>query len=460
MEKINRGVQTQLYAEEMKEYYPKMFAIGVPVLIQNLIGMSLNLLDTLMIGKLGEKELAAVGAANQVYFIFTVLLFGLFSGMAVFTAQYFGARDRAGVHRMVGICYMMGFLSAIVVTTGTSILAEPIISLFSKDAEVIAYGASYLRIANKTYPFAALSFAISYNSRAIQQLKGPTTVNAIAIAINAVFNLLLIFGLAGFPRLGVEGAAIATLIARVLELIMMLSIVYIKKDHYLRASFKELFDFDFDMYKKVMKTALPVVLSEGSWAVTTSMTFAAFGKLGTSALAVSQIANVVCDLLQSVFFGVGNASAMMIGEKLGQKKPEVAYIFGKRTIRVVWVLILIMTAIMAAVAKPIAMIYGFDEPTNTLLIKSLLMMSLTILPKMLGYIYICGIFRAGGDTVFCMIVELIATWCFQVPMAFFAVLVLKVDLPMAFLLVEVSDLFRIAINIPHFRKKKWMNIVT
>ena len=240
----------------------------------------------------------------------------------------------------------------------------------------------------------------------------------------------------------------------------MLAIVYCHKDHYLKAGLKELFGFDRELFFRVMKTALPVVLTESSWAVTMSLTFAAFGRLGTSALAVSQIANVVCDLLQSVFFGVGNASAMMIGEKLGQRNPDVAYEYGRRSIKVTCVLIAIMTLIMLTLSRPIAMIYAFEEPTNTLLVKTLMAVAFTIGPKMLGYIYICGIFRAGGDTIYCMIIELIATWCLQVTMAFFAVLVLHVSLPVAFILVEIGDLFRIVTNIPHFRSRKWIHIVT
>lgn len=453
MEALNKS-------QEIKEYYRKLILIGVPILFQNLIGMCLNLLDTLMIGRLGEEELAAVGAANQVYFITAILLFGLFSGVAVYSAQYFGAGDRAGIRKILGMCYLLGIISALVVVVVTDLFAEDIISLFSKDESVISYGASYLRIVNKSYPFSAMSYAISYNSRAIQKLKAPTIVNAVAIGINALLNLLLIFGLFGFPRLGVQGAAFATLIARVAEFIAMVMIIYCCKEHYLKASLKELLGFDRELFAKVMKTALPVVLTEGSWAVTVSITFAAFGRLGTSALAVSQITNVVCDLLQSVFFGVGNASAMMIGEMLGQKDPEGAYECGRRSIRVTWVLIVIITITMLILSKPIAMIYSFEEPTNTLLINTLIAMSFTIVVKMLGYIYICGILRAGGDTIFCMKIELFATWGLQVPIAFFSVMVLHVSLPIAFILIEISSLFRIIVDIPRFRSKKWINMVT
>ncbi|MDD6042363.1 MAG: MATE family efflux transporter [Eubacteriaceae bacterium] len=446
--------------DNKREYYRKLVGIGIPVVFQNLISMSLNLVDTLMIGKLGEEELAAVGAGNQVFFVFTVALFGLYSGMAVYTAQYFGAGDKAGVRRMIGMAYLIGITSSIIVMIGSTVFAEEIIGLFSREQSVIGFGAEYLKIVNWSYIFSAASFAISYNARAIQDLKEVTVINALAIGINCVLNYFLIFGVMGFPKMGVAGAAVATLIARVLELVMLLGYYYTRKEHYFKASPSQLFSFDRGLFVKAMKTALPVVLAESSWAITTSLTFAAFGKLGTSALAVSQIANVACDMLQSVFFGVGNASAMMIGEKLGQRNKDVAYSYAIRTIKVVMVLNVVMTVLLIVAAKPIAAIYSFNEPTNTLLIKSIIAMAITITPKMIAYIYICSFFRAGGDTVYCMILEAIATWLIQVPMAFLCVLVLKTSLPVAIILVDVSDVFRIIVNLHHFRKKTWLKIVT
>ena len=168
---------------------------------------------------------------------------------------------------------------------------------------------------------------------------------------------------------------------------------------------------------------------------------------------------MVCELLQSVYFGVGNASAMLIGETLGQGNKETAFQSGKRAVKIVWILNVIMTAFMILVSRPVAAIYNFSGETEELLIIALITMAVTITPKMLGYIYDVGILRAGGDTVFCMKLEVVTNLCLQVPMAFFAVLVLKASLPAAMLLVEAVAVIRIAFSVVRFRSRKWINIV-
>lgn len=442
-----------------KLFYKKLMLVGIPVVFQNLIGIGLNLLDTLMIGMLGEQELAAVGAANQVYFIFTVALFGLYSGAAVYTAQYWGAKDLDGVRRILGIDYIVGIIFALSVSVIAFTFAPSIIVLFSADGQVIEYGTAYLRIACFSYVFSGLSSAISYNSRAIQNLRVPTTINAIALGINGVLNYLLIFGIGVFPQLGVRGAAVATLIARIFEFCALMTFVYTRKSHPFKTGPKALFDFKKEYFLRIMKTAVPVVFTEASWAISVSLIFAAYGKLGTSALAVAQVANVVCEMLQSAYFGVGNATAMVIGESLGQGEKERAFHHGKLSIRIIWILNITMTIVMALLSKPVASIYHFSGETNHLLIVTLITMAITLTPKMLGYMYIVGILRAGGDTVFCMKLEIFCNLIVQVSIAYFAVLVLKTSLPVAMLLVEMGNIFRIIPCVLRFRSRKWINIV-
>lgn len=446
--------------EEKRRFYKKMLIIGIPVVFQNLVSIGLNLIDTLMIGMLGEQELAAVGAANQVYFIFTVCLFGLFSGAAVYTAQYWGAQDIDGVRKVLGIDYLVGLLFSIAVSIIAFVFAPSIIDLFSDEAAVIAYGVDYIRIACFSYVFSGISSAISYNSRAIQNLKVPTAINVAALGVNALLNYLLIFGVGIFPHMGVKGAAAATLIARVFEFSALLIFVYTRKSHPFKAGFKALFSFDFAYFLRVMRTAVPVVFTEGSWAASVALIFAAYGKLGTSALAVAQVANVVCEMLQSFYFGIGNATAMLIGEALGQGKKETAYRNAKRSIKIVAILNIFMTVFMILISRPVASIYHFSGETHTLLIQALITMAITITPKMLGYIPIVGILRAGGDTVFCMKLELICNLCVQTPLAYLAVLLLHTSLPAAMLLVELGDIVRIAVSMPRVKSRKWINIVT
>lgn len=445
---------------ENKYFYKKMLAIGIPVVFQNLISMGLNLIDTLMIGMLGEEQIAAVGAANQVYFIFTVSLFGLYSGAAVHTAQYWGAKNMEGIKKLLGIDYFVGFLLAAITTLVAFFFAPEIISLFSKEPSVIQYGVDYIRIACFSYVVAGISFSVAYNSRAIQDLKIPTIINAAALCINAILNYILIFGKLGFPELGVKGAAIATLIARCIEMIALLVFVYGQKNHPFRAKPKELFEFGKDLFIRVMKTAVPVVFTECSWSLSVALTFAAYGKLGTAALAVIQVANVITELLQSLYFGVGNATAMIIGETLGQGDKERAYNYGKKALNITKILNVFITIVLLLISKPVANIYNFNEETTHLLVLALCTMAILITPKMIAYMYIVGLLRSGGDTVFCMKLELICNLLIQVPLAYFAVLVLKVSLPVAMIIVETGSLIRMLVCIPRFNSRKWINIVT
>ena len=446
--------------DEKRVFYKKMLLIGIPVVFQNLVSIGLNLIDTLMIGMLGEQELAAVGAANQVYFIFTVSLFGLFSGAAVYTAQYWGAQDIGGVRKVLGIDYMIGFVFALIVSVVAFAFAPGIISLFSEDDAVIDFGVDYIRIACFSYVFSGVSMAVSYNSRAIQNLKVPTIINVAALGVNASLNYLLIFGIGIFPHMGVKGAAAATLIARIFEFAALLIFIYTRKYHPFKAGYQALFSFDRAYFLRVMRTAVPVVFTEGCWAASVALIFAAYGKLGTSALAVAQVANVVCEMLQSFYFGIGNATAMLIGEALGQGKKETAYRNGKRSIKIVVVLNIFMTALMILMSRPVAGVYHFSGETYTLLIQALITMAITITPKMLGYIPIVGILRAGGDTVFCMKLELFCNVCVQVPLAYLSVLWLHVTLPVAMLIVEIGDIVRIVVSMPRVKSRKWINIVT
>lgn len=446
--------------ETRSEFYRKIIIIGIPVVIQNLIGMGINLIDTLMIGKLGENELAAVGAANQLYFIFTVALFGLFSGAAVYTAQFWGQGDVLGVKKTLGIDYVIAIFLAFIFSMIAVFIPDKVIGIFTNDLEVIEIGKSYLKIVVFSYILTALSFAISYNSRAIQRLMGNTVINAVALVINAFLNYVLIFGKFGAPALGVRGAAIATLIARAFEFIALICIVYFGKDHPLRANFKELTAFNYDLFKRVMKTAVPVLFSESSWAISVALIFAAYGRLGTASLAVAQVSNVVSELLQSIFFGIGNATMVFIGENLGRGEKEKAYYLSTLALKVIVVVSTVVALVFIVTSKAIAGAYDFVPATISLLVDTLRVQGILIIPKMIAYIYIIGILRAGGDTFFTLIIELFSNIFVQIPMAYFAVLVLGVSLPIAMLLVGIGELIKIIACIPRVRSRKWLNTVT
>jgi len=456
----NNLIPPENLAAENRDFYRQLTITGIPMVIQQVIGMTLNLADTIMVGKVSEEALAAVGAANQVYFIFGIILFGIFSGASVLAVQYWGIGDLKTLRNIVGIDYTMCIVLCIPGIAFAYFAAPFLISIFSDDPLVLELGTDYLRIACFSYIFAGLSFVISYNSRAIKDLKYPTIINGCAILVNIILNWLLIYGKMGCPQLGVEGAAVATLSARVLECIAMLVSVYIRKQHPLKAGPEDLFSYSANLFARVMRTAVPVIITEGLWAISVSSIYAAYGRISASALAVSQIAVTVTDFFQTVYFGLGNAAAVIIGEVLGQGKKNQAYRYSKNIIKVTWGLNVVMTAAIILMRTPIAAIYNFEAETTAMLMQALLVYAVAMTPKMLAYMMICAIFRSGGDTFYSMVVDVSFNVGMQIPLAFIGVLVLEWPLAWVMALVAVSDFVKIIFIFQRYYSKKWMNIFT
>lgn len=443
-----------------ENFYRKLTVIGIPMIIQQVIAVTLNLADTIMVGKVSENALAAVGAANQVYFIFSVVIFGIFSGAAVHAVQYWGIRDLASLRKIVGIDYTMCLVLSVPTVAMVFAGAPFFIRLFSDEPEVIELGTQYMKIACFSYIFAALSFVISYNSRSIQDLKYPTIINACAILMNIFLNYVFIFGNFGVPALGVRGAAIATTVSRILECVAMMLSVYLRKEHPLKAYPSQLFCYSRELLVNVMKTAVPVIITEGMWAFSVSAIFAAYGKISASALAISQIAVTVTDFFQTIYFGLGNASSVIIGEVLGQGRRSTAFEYSRKVLKVTWILNIIMTVVIILARTPIAAIYDFSPETTEMLMKALLVYAVALTPKMLAYMTICAILRAGGDTVFCMYMDVAFNVGLQIPLAYIGVLVLKWPLHWVMAFVAIADFIKVFFCYYRYYSKKWMNIFT
>ncbi len=445
---------------EEQTFYSKLVKVGVPVLIQQLIAMGLNLADTIMVGKVSATALAAVGAANQVYFIYHVILYGVLSGAAVHMVQYWGIRDLKSLRKILGIDYIICGTLTVLAVVLAYFAAPHLISLFSSESQVIELGTDYLRIVCYSYIFSGLSYIISYNSRAIMDLKVATIINGVAIGINIVLNYVLIYGKLGLPELGVEGAALATLIARILEFIAIYISIFVRKEYPLKANIKEMMSFSKGLFQSVMKTAIPVICTEGLWALSIAMVFAAYGKISASALAVAQIIMTVTNFVQTIYIGVGNASSVIIGEALGRGQRDLAFRCSKRIMKICWILNVVVTSATILSRGLIAGIYDFDPETTMLLMNGLLVYAIATTPKMLAYMIICGILRAGDDNIYCLLLDVPLNMLVQVPLAFFSVMVLGLPLYWAMLVVSIPDFIKVFFGYQRYLSKKWMKVIT
>ena len=436
-----------------------LIVIALPVIIQNIISIGLNMIDTVMVSELGENAISAVGLANRLYFIFTTICFGIYSGASIFIAQYWGAQDKTNIKKVFGIDIIIGSSLSLLFSIFVFLFRKQIMGIFIDDAAVIELGSRYLKIVSFSYFFTAVSFAYSFNSRAIHMLKMPTVVNAVALLINTFINWLLITGHLGFPALGVEGAAIATLIARLCEFAALIFMIYRNKNHPLAANIKELVSWDLKLLKKVMKTSFPVILSETAWSVGTSVYFIAYGFMGASAIAVVQIAYNISDFFQALFFGIGNASAVMIGNEIGRGDIDKARDYSNRFLKITFLLSIILAAMLFLLKGNIIQYFSLEEETSFYLNKTLIVFSVYFTPKMFSYMFICGILRAGGDTKFCMFVDIITIWLIGVPVAFISVLVFKLPIHLVMALVFGEEIIKSITVLRRYKSNKWLNNV-
>ncbi len=439
------------------KFLTTLIVIAIPVVIQNLISIGLNMIDTIMVSSLGENAISAVGLANRIYFIFTTVCFGIYSGASIFIAQYWGAKDTDNIKKVFGIDIIIGSLLSIIFSLVVFFFREQIMRIFIDDPYVVELGAKYLKIVSFSYFFTALSFAFSFNCRAIHRLKLPTIINAIALCINTFFNWILITGNLGFQALGVEGAAIATLIARIFEFIVLIYLIYRDKNHPLAGTLEEFTSWDTTMLKKILKTSFPVIMSETAWSVGTSVYFIAYGFMGSYAIAVVQIAFNISDFFQAMFFGIGNASAVMIGNEIGKNDIDTAVDYSKKFVKLTLILSLILAALLMISRGYITKIFNLEPLTSDYLNKTLIVYSLYFTPKMFSYMFICGILRAGGDTRFCMFLDIITIWCIGVPLSFFSVLVLKLPIHLVIATVFSEELIKATAVIKRYKSQKWIN---
>lgn len=439
-----------------KEFYKKVIIIAVPIIIQNFIASSLNIVDTIMIGKLGEREIAAVGIGNQYFFLFNILIMGMFSGIAIFTSQYWGKKDVKSIKRILGFGIILALTIGIIFTVIARVAPTFIISIFNTDPEVIKLGADYLVTVCLSYTFTAVTFHYATVSRCIEKTTVPMVVSGIALLVNTFLNWVLIFGNLGAPALGVKGAAIATLIARILEMVILIGYIYLKKG-VLAATIKELFSFKKDFIKVITLTMIPVLLNEACWGLGSVMYNVIYGRIGTQAIASVQIATTVNNLFMVIIFGIGSASLVMVGNEIGRGNNDNGYNYGKKSIMLgcsVGIVLAISLVLFSG------MIVGMFDVSNEVKMWAkdiLYVTSVVMVIRVYNIIIIVGVLRGGGDAKVSLAIEACTMWLIGVPLAFIGAFVFNWPVHWVYALCTAEEIVKFIFCYKRFKSKKWIN---
>lgn len=346
---------------EDKKFLRKTITIGIPIAMQALLNTTLNLVDTMMIGSLGESAIAAVGLANKVFFVFTLLLFGVVSGSSILTAQYWGKRDVKNIRRVLGVSLIIGVTASVIFMAAGLFIPNIVMRIFTPSESTIAVGSSYLFIVALSYPLTAVTNCYIALLRATNKVKAPVFISIVSIGVNVILNYTFIFGNFGAPELGVRGAAIATVIARLVEAISILSVVYIDKGA-AAAKIKELIDFDKEFIKRYFVTVSPVIANEFIWGLGVTMYSLVYGRMGDEAVASITITQNVEQICVVLFQGLSSATAVILGNELGANKLNNAEKHAKSFFTLQLMLALVMGIICILIRTPLIRL--FSVPNN------------------------------------------------------------------------------------------------
>jgi len=442
-----------------RHFFTQMFKLALPITLQNLVLSSLNMVDTIMIGGLGENAIAGVGLANQYYFLLNLLLFGVVSGSSIFTAQYWGSKDIKSIRKVLGICIITGGAGALVFTLAGLLFPAEIMGIFSKDRNVILLAEDYLGIVLFSYVIMAVSFAYSFSLRSTGDVRTPLTVSVIALSTNTILNYLLIYGHFGFPELGVAGAAVATVISRAVELILLLSAVY-SRNTVLTASLRELFNQSADFVRQFFRVTLPVILNESIWGLGMTLYAVAYARMGTDVFASTNISGTVEKIVWVVFMGVGNACAVMIGNRIGSGDEKEVFLYAKRFAILGPAAAIAIGAFVIAVSPWVLTPYKVSPAVLDYARKNLIVSCMFMWAKVFNYINIVGILRSGGDTTFCLLLDTGGVWLIGIPIVFIGGLVLQLPIYIVYALVQIEEVVKLIIGIPRLVSKRWINNLT
>ncbi|MGL4672295.1 MATE family efflux transporter [Cetobacterium sp.] len=431
-------------------------ALAIPIILQSLITASLNLLDNIMVGSLGESEIAAVGLSNQFYMVYFHTVAGIGMGASIFISQLWGKKDIKKIHEFLDISLILSIFVSLFFAGIALFFPEKIIHIFLKDPTVTKLGIGYLRVVAVSYVISSLTLAYSTALRSTGQTKLPMYGSILGIAFNGILNYLFIFGKFGAPKMGVSGAALGTTISRFMELVFILVMIY-KYDNIIATKFTSLKELSIIKLQKFFKIASPVIFNDIMWILGISTYSIAYSKLGVNATATMQIAITVNNMFNIFGIGIGVASAIIIGNKIGEGKKEEAYDTSIK-ISQFGVILGIIIGFLFYLSSPIFVgAFKITPETSKNVITVLKIMALFIPLRFYAIIQVIGTLRGGGDVVYAIATEMIGIWIVGIPMAFAAIYFIpNLSITTLYFIICLEEFVKCAIAYPRVTSFKWI----
>lgn len=436
-----------------------LFTMMLTITLQNVIAYSVNMADNIMLGSFSQNALSGAATVNQIFFMIQQLSLGIGDIVVMIGSQYWGKQELSPIRRLAGIALKTTAICCIIVFCICTFIPELVLGIFTSDTAILSEGLSYIRVVKYSFVLFMFSFCLMAALRAVEVVKIAFIVSVVSLVVNVGINGVLIFGLFGFPRMGIVGAAIGTVTARAVELVIILFYV-IKKDKVLRLFSENPFLKDKALSADFRKAAVMLIPSEIVWAIATPFQTAILGSLSADAIAANSIATTFYNFLKVVARAAASSSAVMIGRAIGEGDIEEV----KAKARTLCVIFVIMGVILGLglflLRGPLLSLYSLTDNAMILadqmiILYSFVMVSMSYMMPTLG-----GIIRAGGDTKFFLLLNLTGIWCLALPLAFLAAYVWHAPVVIVVLCVQSDQFVKAIPTFLRFRKYTWIHKLT
>jgi putative MATE family efflux protein len=437
-----------------RAFYKTLISVAAPLVLQQLITTSVQLVDNVMVGRLGEQAIGSVAVVNQLYFIVILVTFGALGGAGIFTAQYYGSKDYDRLKETFRFKVIVGFLIATLSFILFTLFGRTFMSLFTDNPVTIQGGLNYLNIIKwSAFPW-ILSVAISNTFREIGITKPLLKISIFTILANTALNFILIFGLFGFPALGIIGAAIATLIARVLEFVLTLILLNTKGSIFNTKLFK-MFVINKKLLSSIVIMAIPLTINELLWSSGQTAYLHAYSTRGDSALAAMNITGAISQLVFVMFGGIATAVAVMVGNTLGKNELEQAKDNAKKLIAFSVGVAIIAGMILFILSFFILGIYDVVDTTKQIAAFNIRVNALFI-PFYSFNVALYFTLRAGGDTKSTMLIDSGYMWVVPVPIAMVLAYFTQLPVTLMFLIVQSMEIPKMLFGLSRYQKGYWI----
>lgn len=449
------------FLSKSDDFYRTLWTLVFPVTLQSLVNYAVNSADVFMLGYVGQNALSAVSLANQVQFWVTGFFWGATGGTALMIAQYWGKGDSRAVQAVMGIGLKVSLAFTSLLSLTAIFFSVAVMRLFTDDAELIAIGAAYLKVIGVTYVFQSVSQIYECGMRSVGRAGASTVISSAALGTNVLLNATFIFGLAGAPKLGVTGVAVATLIARTLEVAFCVADALTSR--VIQYDVKIMFGRHAQLTKDFFHYSIPALLNDVSWTVAFSTYSMILGHLEadvTDVLSAAAVASTIRNLCTVVCMSLGQAAVAIIGQELGAGKLDAARRDGRR-ITILSVVLGAITGLVMLLLRPLLLnVFPLTDTARDYLRFMLLISSYYVIGQSLNTAIITGVFRAGGDTKFGMWCDTVNMWCVAVPIGFFSAFVLRLPAKPLYVILCLDEFYKIPVEYLHYKKYRWLKVVT